>query len=176
MTRPGGSLPYFAYGANLHPGWLRRRALGAVQLGAGELPGYRIRFHKRGRDGAGRSNAWRTGDSGDRLPGALYRLAAEDLDRLGAAGAGYHAEEVLVQTAAAGPLTAVAWCADPEEIEDGLRPWDWYLALIRAGAEMHDLPGPYRLWLESVPVSVDPDRERAARALDVIRAAAPVES
>jgi gamma-glutamylcyclotransferase len=175
VTRPGGSLPYFAYGANLHPGWLRQRAPCAAQLGPGELQGYRIRFHKRGRDGAGRSNAWHTGEAGDRLPGALYRLAAEDLDRLGAAGAGYHAEEVLVQTAA-GPLTAIAWCADPEEIEDGLRPWDWYLALIRAGAEMHGLPGPYRLWLESVPVCVDPDRERAARALAVMRATASAAS
>jgi len=172
VTRPGGSIPYFAYGANVHPGWLRRRVPAAVQLGAAELPGHRIMFHKRGHDGSGRSNAWCTDRPGDRLPGALYRLAAEDLERLGAARAGYRPAEVLVQ-AAAGPLTALTWRANAAEIEEGLLPWDWYLALIRAGAALHDLPEPYQRWLESVTVAPDPDRARAALAASVIRNEAP---
>jgi gamma-glutamylcyclotransferase len=167
VTWAGGSIPYFAYGANLHPGWLRRRVPAAVQLGAGELPGHRIAFHKRGRDGAGRSNAWRTGDPADRLPGALYRLPCHELERLGAAGAGYRAAELLIETAC-GPLTALIWRADPGEIEDGLRPWDWYVALIRAGAALHGLPEAHRRWLESVPVAADPDHARAAIAFAVI--------
>jgi gamma-glutamylcyclotransferase len=171
VTGADARVLYFAYGANVHPGWLRQRVPTAVPLGAAQLPGYRLEFHKRGRDGAGRSNAWRTGAAGDCLHGALYRLAADDLQRLGAAGAGYHLEELPVRTAA-GPVTALAWCADLDHIEQGLRPWDWYVALLRAGAALHGLPAPYQHWLASVPVIEDPDRERVARALDVISAPA----
>lgn len=166
MTRPGGSVPYFAYGANVHPGWLRRRAPTAVAMMPGELPGHRIMFHKRGRDGAGRSNAW-PAEVSDRLPGMLYRVQAQEFARLGAAGAGYRADEVLIETSA-GPLTALTWRARPEEIENGLRPWDWYVALIRAGAALHGLPASHCRWLESVAVAVDPDRARAVAAFAVI--------
>lgn len=167
MTGPGGSVPYFAYGANVHPGWLRRRVPAAIRLGPGVLPGHRIAFHKRGRDGSGRSNAWQTGDAADRLPGALYRVPIQDLERFGAAGAGYQAAEVLIETSA-GPLTALTWRAEAAEIEDGLLPWDWYVALIRAGAALQGLPPAHCRWLESVPVAVDPDRDRAAIAFAVI--------
>jgi hypothetical protein len=170
VSRPGGELLYFAYGANVHPGWLRRRIPAAVALGCGELPGHRLVFHKRGRDGAGRSNAWRTGVAADRLPGALYRLPADDLARLGAAGAGYQADEVVVETAA-GSRTAVTWRAEPAEIAPGLLPWDWYVALIRAGGALHGLPEAHLRWLASVPLRVDPDRARAATAFAVIEAA-----
>ena len=164
---PGGSVPYFAYGANVHPGWLRRRIPAAVVMGTGELPGYRIAFNKRGRDGAGRSNACPTGSADDRLPGVLYHLPAQDLDKLGAARAGYHAAEVLVETAE-GPLTALTWHADATQVEAGLRPWDWYVALIRAGAELHGLPEAHRRWLAAVPTQVDPDADRVAQARAVL--------
>lgn len=167
MSPVGDSVAYFAYGANLHPGWLRRRIPAAVVVGAGALPGHRIAFRKRGRDGAGRSDAWQTGDPADRLPGALYRLPAGDLGRLGAAGAGYHADEVQIETAA-GLVAALTWRADADQLAADLRPWDWYLALIVAGAAIHALPADYRRWLASVPVAQDPDRARAAVALSII--------
>jgi gamma-glutamylcyclotransferase len=167
VTRLGGSVPYFAYGANIHPGWIGRRVPTLTRLGAGLLAGHRLDFHKRGRDGSGKSNAWRTGDAADRLPGALYRLPVQYLEQLGAAASGYHVEEVLVDSAA-GPLTALMWRANEEEIEDGLRPWGWYVALIRAGAAMHDLPESHIRWLGTVPVIQDPDQTRAGIALAIL--------
>jgi gamma-glutamylcyclotransferase len=167
VTRLGGSVPYFAYGPNIHPGWLRRRVPAVMRLGTGVLPGHRLAFHKRGRDGAGKSNAWRTDAAADRLPGALYRVPVQHFQRLGAAGGGYHTAEVLIESAA-GPLTALTWRAEPDEIEDGLRPWEWYVALIRAGAAVHGLPESHRRWLLTVPVVEDPDRARAAIAYAVI--------
>lgn len=164
-----GAFPYFAYGANVHPGWLRRRIPAAEVVGPATLPCHRIAFHKRGRDGAGKSNAWYTGDPSDRLPGVLYRLPAHDFQLLGAAGAGYVAAEVMIETAA-GPLPALTWRADPAQIQEGLRPWDWYVALIRAGAALHGLPEAHRRWLASVPCDLDPDRDRAAVAFALIDA------
>lgn len=164
-----GSVLYFAYGANLHPGWLRRRVQSAVVIGAAELPGHRIEFRKRGRDGSGKSDACPTGLASDRLAGALYRLSKADLQRLGAAEAGYHLDEITVESAE-GALAALTWRADSVQLVAGLPPWNWYLALLRAGAAIHGLPESHRRWLETVVAAPDPDRDRAAIALEVIAA------
>jgi gamma-glutamylcyclotransferase len=160
---------YFAYGANIHPDWLRRRIPDARLLGAAALRGYRLAFRKRGRDGAARSDACPSGDPVDRLPGALYSITARDLDLLGAAGAGYRQLEVVVESEQ-GSVEAVAWVAEPGEIAEGLLPWDWYLALIRAGARQLSLDEAHRRWLETVPSRPDPDADRAAPALAVLAA------
>ena len=172
MSAAAEPVIYFAYGANIHPGWLRRRVPEARLIGAGILPGYQLAFRKRGRDGAARSDACPSAEPGAALPGALYSFPAGALARLGAAGAGYRAEQVVVETAA-GRRQAVTWRADPAELVAGLRPWDWYLALIRSGAEMLRLPEAHLRWLEQVPVAVDPDLERAAQAWAVIEEGMP---
>ncbi len=164
---------YFAYGANVHPGWLHRRVPEAQLHGAALLPGHRLVFRKRGRDGAARSDACPSTAPGDALPGALYWLPPGSLERLGAAGAGYRSAEVMV-TVAEGEIRARTWIADATEQAEGLLPWDWYVELIRAGAELLELPAEHRRWLQGVPVARDPDRERAAVARRVIAAASEV--
>jgi len=160
---------YFAYGANVHPGWLRRRIPGAALVGAAALPGHRLAFRKRGRDGAARSDACPSDAPGASLPGALYRVQRQDLDHLGAAGAGYRAAQVQVDSAG-GMVTAVTWRADSSEIIDDLLPWDWYVALIRAGAVILELPEAHLAWLDAQPTAVDADAGRAALARAVIAA------
>jgi gamma-glutamylcyclotransferase len=169
VTSSDGRLAYFAYGANVHPGWLRRRIPDAALVGAGVLQGYSMAFRKRGRDGAARSDAFPSDAPAAALPGALYLLRASDLDRLGAAGAGYRATRVDV-AGASGKFNAVMWVADTAEIATGLVPWDWYVALIRAGAALLDLPAGHRRWLASVPTAADPDAARVALAHAVIAA------
>lgn len=165
--REATRVAYFAYGANVHPGWLRRRVPEAELHGAALLPGYRLVFRKRGRDGAARSDACPSTTPGDALPGALYWLPPESLERLGAAGAGYRSAEVVVRTVE-GEVHARTWLAEPTEHAERLLPWDWYVELIRAGAELLELPAAHRRWLQGVPVTRDPDRTRAATAHQVI--------
>jgi gamma-glutamylcyclotransferase len=167
VTADGGRVLYFAYGANIHPGWLWRRIPDAPLLGAGALPGYRLEFRKRGRDGAARSDACPSGDPAARLPGALYSVSAPDLGLLGAASAGYRTLEVIVESGK-GPRPALTWVAEPAEIVHGLLPWDWYLALIRAGARRLNLDEAHRRWLAGVPTLPDPDAGRAALARAVL--------
>lgn len=171
MSRAEPGILYFAYGANVHPGWLRRRIPEAVVVGAGVLPGHRLVFRKRGRDGAARSDACPSDAPGAGLPGALYRVQRQDLDRLGAAGAGYRPAQVQVDFAG-GTVTAVTWRAEPAEIVDGLLPWDWYVALIRAGAVLLGLPDAHLAWLDTQPTAADPDAARATLARSVIAAGA----
>jgi len=166
MSAAGERVLYFAYGANVHPGWLRRRIPDAELLGAAVLPGHRLAFRKRGRDGAARSDAQPGSMPGDTLPGVLYAVRSEALAQLGAAGAGYRMEAVEVLLAGA-PRQAVTWRAEDSAVAAGLQPPDWYVALIRAGAAMLGLPAAHQEWLASVPVRVDRDSEqsRIARAL-----------
>lgn len=166
MPGPGEAL-YFGYGANLHPGWLRRRVPEAELLGPARLEGYRIAFRKRGRDGAARSDAQPDAAPGTALHGALYRLPPGGMARLGAAGAGYVAREFTVVTRA-GPRQATAWLARPDEVQEGLLPWDWYVGLIRAGALMLGLPADYQRWLATVPSRADPDPLRSEPARELL--------
>ncbi len=166
---------YFAYGANVHPAWLRRRVPSAVLVGPGLLPGHALVFRKRGRDGAARSDACPSDAPGAALPGALYRMREADLRLLGAAGAGYLAKRVTVESAD-GPLEATTWVAAPGEIAHGLLPWDWYVALIRAGAELLGLPEEHQRWLASAPTAKDPDTARAAPARGIVAAVPPGDS
>ena len=165
MSDAAGRVLYFAYGANVHAGWLRRRIPDAELLGAAELPGFRLAFRKRGRDGAARSDAC-PGSPGEVLPGALYAVRAEALQQLGAAGAGYEMEAVTVMTAA-GARRAVTWRAGEGTLAEGLLPWDWYVGLIRAGAAQLGLPAAHQRWLATVPCATGGDSEqaRAARAM-----------
>ena len=169
MKGATGRALYFAYGANVHPGWLRRRVPGAELVGPASLHGYRLAFRKRGRDGAARSDACPSADPGAALPGALYALPSGQLERLGAAGAGYRVAEVELDTPA-GPCRALTFIASPGEVASGLLPWDWYVALIRRGAELVGLPAVHRQWLDAVVVQADPDEGRARGAREVLAA------
>lgn len=169
MSGPGERVLFFAYGANVHPGWLQRRVPEARLLGAAAWPGHRLAFRKRGRDGAARSDACPSTEPDALLPGALYELPAAALQRLGAAGAGYEVLEAEVVTRA-GSRRALAFRAAPAELDEGLLPWDWYVALLRRGAELLDLPAEHQRWLALAPVQVDADEERAGVARRVLAA------
>ena len=163
---------YFAYGANVHPGWLCRRIPDAELVGAAVLPGHRLAFRKRGRDGAARSDAQPSDTPGDALPGVLYAVRPDALEQLGAAGAGYRMQEVEVLAAGA-PRRALTWRAEDNAVAAGLVPLDWYVDLIRAGAALLGLPAAHQRWLASVQVTVDRDSEQARIARDLLAASAP---
>lgn len=165
----GDRIVYFAYGSNLHPGWLGRRVPSARVLGPASLPGHRLAFRKLGRDGSAKSDA--EAAPGASLPGAVYEMSAAHLGRLGAAEGGYLRVAVQVRTGA-GVREAFAYVARAENHVTGLAPWDWYVALIRRGAEIHGLPESHREWLAGVATAPDPDEARARLALDVLRSGA----
>ena len=48
-------------------------------------------------------------------------------------------------------------------IDPGLRPFDWYKALVAAGARRHGFPQPYRDAIESVSAQPDSDDARATQ-------------
>ena len=154
---------YFGYGSNLLAARIERRLGPCERLGAASVAGYVLRFHKRGGDGSGKCDAFRTGKPGDRLWGALFRLGEGQLaalDRIEGPGYERRTVEVLLGERA---LEADLYAAKPEALAPGLPPFDWYKEIVLAGARENGLPRGCLDALEAVPSVADPDPERAER-------------
>lgn len=161
-------LHYLAYGSNLHPLRLAERAPSARFVGVGRLPGCEVLFHKRGKDGSGKCDLVERPQS--ESYGALYEIDATDkgvLDRAEGAGVGYRVVELGVEIDGV-PYSSFFYSASPTHVDPLLRPFDWYRALVVAGARYHRFPESYVRVLEAVDVVRDPDRRRSERMSDLV--------
>ncbi len=168
------TLNYFAYGSNLHPVRFRERVASARPLGITELIGHSLRFHKRGQDGSGKCNAWPTRCETDRVIGVIYQMAATEKDLLDAVegvGKGY---ELATRSfdLAGDEREAFFYQAHPNHIDDALRPFTWYKALVVRGCQVHHFPRPYIRHIERVEALWDPDTARAADHSRILKAEA----
>lgn len=153
---------YLAYGSNM---WRRRIELRigiCESLGVASLRGYLLRFHKRGRDGSGKCDAFHTGALSDALYGVVYRLSPAQREALDEhEGPGYSSRYVPVRTRS-GTLTAYTYVAKQDHVDAGLDPFVWYKSLVVAGARAHGLPSRYLEALSAIAAVSDPDPERHA--------------
>ncbi len=150
------SLKYLAYGSNLHPLRLQQRVASARPLGVVELPGWQLRFHKRGRDGSAKCNVIETQGPADRVHGVVYDIAARDkpaLDRAEGLGRGYQLQRLDLQPYG----ETFFYVAAAGHIDDALRPFGWYKAYVVEGARFHGLPEAYIGAIEQASAIVDPD-------------------
>jgi len=164
-----GAMPeliYFAYGSNMSSRRLRQRVPSARVVGRGVLPGYRLAWHQRGRDGSGKCDI-AAGGGRDVVHGVVYAFRPEHkpwLDRAEGLGHSYAQRTVrawLVERG--GWLEALTYYA--LRTGAGRTPFAWYRDHVLIGAREHGLPGPYIRMLEAVAAQPDPDpgRERAER-------------
>jgi len=158
-----GTFLYFAYGSNMLTERLKSRAPSALLVGNGILEGHRVDFDKVSTDGSGKCNLKPTGNSADQVHGVLFSVDSserQNLDRAEGLGAGYRIETVQV-VAGTRKCTAVTYVAEVTDSE--LRPYDWYLELVVAGAVEHRLPGAYVESLQAVGTQPDHDDARRTR-------------
>jgi len=157
-------MTYFGYGSNMLTRRLRARVPSADPIGTGRLPGYRLHFHKRSRDGSGKCNIVPV-EADAVVHGVLFELNANEVDALDEAeqrGRGYERRTMQIQGPSS-PVEAFAYVAQPAYVDDALLPYDWYRALVLAGAREHDLPAAYVARLEAVRSYPDPNQERRQR-------------
>ena len=156
------TIRYLAYGSNMLPRRIEQRLGSCEALGVVSLGGYALRFHKRGRDGSGKCDAFHTADPTHALFGVVYALTAEQqrmLDEF--EGPGYLCRDVNVRMRS-GVVTAYAYVAKPGHVDADLRPFHWYKSIVLAGARAHGLPSSYIEEIISVRSTPDPDVERHA--------------
>ena len=165
-------LNYFAYGSNLHPVRLIERIPSAELIGAVELTGYRLEFHKTSEDGSGKCNAFATGSSSDLIHGALYQLASghkPTLDRIeGAGNGGYIASEISVWHGHH-ECACFTYLAEPSHLNDDLEPYHWYKQLVVLGAKYLNFPEAYIESIESVKSKEDPNQKRRQENQTLLR-------
>ena len=75
-------LLYFAYGSNLHPGWLCNRVPSAQKLYTVTLYEWQLHFHKISKDESAKCNIVKTGISYDSVHGVIYQIDPDEKYKL----------------------------------------------------------------------------------------------
>jgi hypothetical protein len=89
------------------------------------------------------------------------------LDRFEGVGRGY--EDAAIEVACdGGSVVCFTYLAQPGHIDEALRPFHWYKALVLAGAEYHGLPAAYVRHIRGVLSAEDPDPARRALHGDLL--------
>lgn len=160
---------YFAYGSNMLREWLIKRCPSARPLGVAQLHGYELRWHKSSKDGSGKCDI--VPNSNHAVFGVLYEIDEIErtrLDRAEGCGHGYERTNVEVKFNE-GEVIASTYVAT--NIDQSLKPYTWYKALVVAGARQHRLPVRYISTLEAVEALEDSDRDRHTDSMRIVSAA-----
>lgn len=163
-------LVYFSYGSNMSRRRLQERVREVGPAMLASLPGHRLAFHKRGRDGSAKCDIQYTGDRDDRVVGVLFSLpntAGPVLDACEGLGNGYQRKQVQVLAPDGVSISATTYYAT--RIDHSLKPFKWYRAHVLAGAREHGLPPDYVASIERVRAIDDPDPDRHAREMSIYR-------
>lgn len=152
---------------------LAARCPGARPIGVARADNFSIGFSKRAKDGSGKAML---DEGASHAPGVLFDVPMNErsvLDR--AEGPGYRRYDAFEVTLAADGvrIRASTYLASPDAIDRSLQPYDWYHALVLAGARQHALPQSHIETLEAVAALADPRpaRETRLHALKVISCA-----
>ncbi len=160
------TLLYFAYGSNMLPARLKARCRSARFVGRAIAQNCDLSFGKRGRDGSGKATLTETSMAAISTPGVLYEIAHDDWLNLDhAEGSGYERVDhfPILREVTSEPVTASTYIA--RSMESHLKPFDWYLALVLAGAQFHDLCADHRRRLREIQHVDDLDHRREGRTI-----------
>lgn len=156
---------YFGYGSNMLTQRIQARVPSAKLAHTAILDGYTLQFHKRSRDGSGKCNIVSSPARNARIHGVVFDVSSADLEALDEAekrGRGYRRRDVVVQGPER-PIEAFAYVAQPAYVDNALLPYDWYHALVLAGAREHGLPSEYISQIEDIRSYPDPNEDRRRR-------------
>lgn len=155
---------YFAYGSNMLVSRLTARCPTAKIIGKAVAPRHGLEFSKRSMDSSGKATLV-NGQSGD-TPGVLFEIETAERELLYKAegvGSGYNRHhEFQVQLGSSNEFVAAATYLASER-RAHLKPYDWYLALVIAGAHQHELDARHIQRLRQTDYLIDADAARKGR-------------
>ncbi len=160
------SFLYFAYGSNMLPARLTARCPSARVIGKASALNHALEFTKPSKDESGKATLINTVAQDIHTPGVLFKIAKSDLrelDRAEGAGHGYdpHVDFAVRLATTDQTVTATTYIASRTEAH--LKPFDWYLALVIAGAHHHELDEGHTERLRQIEYVVDSDLTRDGR-------------
>ncbi len=157
---------YFAYGSNMLTERLQQRCPSARARMVAAADNWELGFCKRGQDGSGKATLFPA--TGCRVFGVVFDVDQSELpelDRFESAGKGYDRQDDFQVSIADSEvsLEVMTYIARHASTDPSLRPYDWYLNLVRAGVRQHALPLDYRARLEAILPMGDPKSDRPTR-------------
>ncbi|MGF1659534.1 MAG: gamma-glutamylcyclotransferase family protein [Rubrimonas sp.] len=132
-------------------------------IGTATAPDHSLEFSKKSADGSGKATLIRS-MTGLQTPGVLFEIEARErdaLDRAEGAGAGYDRIDELNICTTVGTIAVTTYLATVKDSD--LIPFDWYQALVIAGALEHALPSNHVDHLRAIDHRPDPDTGRKSR-------------
>ena len=142
-------MKYFAYGSNMDPDQMRVRGAPFTDRMFAVLRGYALKFNKKttakgAKPGEGKGNV--VCDPKGQAEGALYEITSEGLKKLDMREKGYYRVELWVELKDGSGQKAWVYIAEPEKVQDGLKPSCEYLHHYLRGRDL--LSQKYYEWLE----------------------------
>lgn len=142
------------------------RCNSAKVLGAATAKNHTIEFSKPSKDKSGKATLISSVGLDVHTQGVLFEIKQtelQSLDKAEGAGFGYERHDTFSVMRASDNqnITAVTYIANKPKAE--LRPFDWYLALVVAGALEHDLEHYHVGNLLALPYDLDLEMDRRSR-------------
>ena len=133
---------YFAYGSNMSFPRIQDRIPDVEKIGVAVLSGHVLRFHKVGKDGSAKCDAFFTGNPDDSVWGVVFRITEEEksvLDGYEGLGHGYEIKSVSVNFRD-DPGAVDAFLYYATHIDPALKPYHWYKEYVLSGARENNFP------------------------------------
>lgn len=140
---------------------LTARVPSAKRLGTYVLQNHQLCFHKIGKDGSAKCDAFYSNNSADIVIGALFDIEAQEksaLDQAEGLGHGYQEKQVTVTNGQGDKIQAFTYYA--LQIDASLLPFSWYLQHVIVGAQEINVPKAYFSAIKATPVILDPNTQR----------------
>lgn len=169
---------YFAFGSNMLLERLRRRCPDISHLGVARADGWTLNFSKRSDvDGSGKATLAGSRETDVSAHGVIFEISERqlvELDRIEGVGSGYDRfNDLKIEFLASGERAiASTYLASDGHIDQSLKPFHWYHALVVAGARQASLPKNYVAFLQSHGFTQDLDDNRVGfrEAREVLKA------
>ena len=130
---------YFAYGSNMCSRRMSARVASSRAVATAMLPGRRLVFDKRGRDGSAKANLAEAADG--EVWGVVWEIEAAAWGALDGIEGGY--ERISVEVVAAGGERLAAQTYVGRTLTPDPTPFEWYRGLLLEGAREHALPASF---------------------------------
>ena len=158
---------YFAYGSNMLSSRLQHktRCPSAIKVGVATATGYQLNFSKKSNDGSGKGSLVEKTESS--AIGVIFNISKSELvalDKAEGVNFGYRrVDDFIVTTKNGKEKITTSYLPQAQYCDDQLKPYDWYIALVIAGAMEHNFSKGYLDKLKCMPIIKDPDEKRRSR-------------
>lgn len=148
---------------------LQARCASAKVIGTATAHGYELSFAKIGNDGSAKATLVPVENSAQQVRGVVFSIAKSELATLDwFEGESYDRINEFQVFTTGGVIPATTYIAPCTNRDSDQQPYDWYLALILAGARQHGFDGDYQSFVKQITTAKPdpiPDREGRLQAL-----------